>query len=239
MKRFLVAAALSAAAFSSSADDAAVKAAIESLVPAAKIDSISESQVPNFYQVVLQGQVVYISADGKYLFQGSVFDIPNKTDLTEAAKAGLRKGALAAVGPERRIIFPAKNEKYAVTVFTDIDCGYCRRMHGEMAEYNKRGISVEYLFFPRAGVGSESYDKAVSVWCAGDRNKALTTAKTGGNLESKTCDNPITADCELGQQVGVNGTPAVFTRDGTQLGGYLPPEQLLQRLDALAASAAR
>jgi len=97
MKRFLVAAALSAAAFSSSADDAAVKAAIESLVPAAKIDSISESQVPNFYQVVLQGQVVYISADGKYLFQGSVFDIPNKTDLTEAAKAGLRKGALAAV----------------------------------------------------------------------------------------------------------------------------------------------
>lgn len=236
MNRFLIAAALSVAAFSASADEAAVESAIKSLVPAAKIDSISESQVPNFYQVVLQGQVVYISADGKYLFQGSVFDIPNKTDLTEAAKAGLRRGALAAVGPERRIIFPAKNEKYAVTVFTDIDCGYCRRMHGEMAEYNKRGISVEYLFFPRAGVGSEAYDKAVSVWCAADRNKALTIAKSGDKLESKTCDNPVAADYELGQQVGVSGTPAVYAKDGTQLGGYLPPEQLLQRLDALAGA---
>ncbi len=236
MNRFLIAAALSVAAFSASADEAAVESAIKSLVPAAKIDSISESQVPNFYQVVLQGQVVYISADGKYLFQGSVFDIPNKTDLTEAAKAGLRRGALAAVGPERRIIFPAKNEKYAVTVFTDIDCGYCRRMHGEMAEYNKRGISVEYLFFPRAGVGSEAYDKAVSVWCAADRNKAMDSAKSGGKLESKTCDNPVAADYELGQQVGVSGTPAVYAKDGTQLGGYLPPEQLLQRLDALAGA---
>jgi len=236
MNRFLIAAALSVAAFSASADEAAVESAIKSLVPAAKIDSIAESQVPNFYQVVLQGQVIYVSADGKYLFQGSVFDIPNKTDLTEAAKAGLRRGALAAVGPERRIIFPAKNEKYAVTVFTDIDCGYCRRMHGEMAEYNKRGISVEYLFFPRAGVGSEAFDKAVSVWCAADRNKALTIAKSGDKLESKTCDNPVAADYELGQQVGVTGTPAVYTRDGTQLGGYLPPEQLLQRLDALAGA---
>lgn len=236
MNRFLIAVALSVAAFSASADEAAVESAIKSLVPAAKIDSIAESQVPNFYQVVLQGQVVYISADGKYLFQGSVFDIPNKTDLTEAAKAGLRRGALAAVGPERRIIFPAKNEKYAVTVFTDIDCGYCRRMHGEMAEYNKRGISVEYLFFPRAGVGSEAYDKAVSVWCAADRNKALTIAKSGDKLESKTCDNPVAADYELGQQVGVSGTPAVYAKDGTQLGGYLPPEQLLQRLDALAGA---
>ncbi|MGE4359012.1 MAG: DsbC family protein, partial [Lysobacteraceae bacterium] len=229
-------AALGAAAFSASADDSAVEAAIKSLVPGAKIDSIAESQVPNFYQVVLQGQVIYISADGRFLFQGSVFDIPNKIDLTENTKAGLRKGALAAAGPERRIIFPAKNEKYAVTVFTDIDCGYCRRMHGEMAEYNKRGISVEYLFFPRSGVGGESYDKAVSVWCATDRNKAMDNAKAGGKLESKTCDNPVAADYELGQSVGVNGTPAVYTRDGTQLGGYLPPEQLLQHLDALAGA---
>lgn len=234
MNRFLIAVALGAAAFSASADDSAVEAAIKSLVPGAKIDSIAESQVPNFYQVVLQGQVIYISADGRFLFQGSVFDIPNKIDLTENTKAGLRKGALAAAGPERRIIFPAKNEKYAVTVFTDIDCGYCRRMHGEMAEYNKRGISVEYLFFPRSGVSGESFDKAVSVWCSADRNKAMDNAKAGAKLEPKTCANPVAADYELGQSVGVSGTPAVYTKDGTQLGGYLPPEQLLQRLDALA-----
>ncbi len=236
MKRFLIAAALGACAFSASADDAVVEAAIKSLVPAAKIDSIAESQMPNFYQVVVQGQVIYVSADGKYLVQGSVFDIDNKVDLTEATKAEMRRQALKEAGPDRRIIFPAKNEKYALTVFTDIDCGYCRRMHGEMAEYNKRGISVEYLFFPRSGLNGESYDKAVSVWCASDRNKAMDNAKAGQKLESKTCDNPVAADYELGLKAGVSGTPAVFTKNGTQLGGYLPPEQLLQRLEALAGS---
>ena len=235
MRRFVIATLLGAFAFSASADEALIEGAIKSLVPGAKIDSIAESQVPNFYQVVMQGQVVYVSADGKYLIQGSVFDIANKTDLTETARAEIRRGALAAVGPEQRIIFPAKDPKYAVTVFTDIDCGYCRRMHSEMAEYNERGISVEYLFFPRAGIGSESYDKAVSVWCADNRNQALTTAKNGGALEKKTCDNPVAHDYELGQKIAVSGTPAVFTKDGVQLGGYLPPDQLLLRLSNGAA----
>lgn len=235
MSRFLLAALLGAVAFSASADEAAVEAAIKSLVPAAKIDSIADSQVPNFYQVVLQGQVVYVSADGKYLMQGSVFDVENKTDLTEQTRAGIRRASLAAVGPEQRIIFPAKDPKYTLTVFTDIDCGYCRKMHSEMAEYNKRGISVEYLFFPRSGIGSDSYDKAVSVWCAADRNKAMTSAKTGADIDRKTCDNPVAHDYELGQKIAVTGTPAVFTESGVQLGGYLPPEQMLMRLESGAA----
>ena len=235
MSRFLIAALLATAAFSASADDAKIEAAIASLVPGAKIDSIAESQVPGFYQVVLQGQVVYVSADGKYLIQGSVFDIANKTDLTETARASIRRNALAAVGPEQRIIYKAKDEKYKVTVFTDIDCGYCRRLHQEIPEYNKRGISIEYLWFPRAGVGSEAYDKAVSVWCAPDRNKALDDAKAGRDVPKKTCDNPVAADYELGQKINVTGTPAVYTVDGTQLGGYLPPEQMLQRLSADAS----
>jgi thiol:disulfide interchange protein DsbC len=235
MTRFLLAALLGAFAFSASADEAAVEGAIKSLVPGAKIDSIAESQVPDFYQVVLQGQVVYVSADGKFLLQGSVFDIDNKTDLTERARAEIRRTALAAVGPEQRIIFPAKDPKYSITVFTDIDCGYCRKMHSEMAEYNKRGISVEYLFFPRAGIGSDSYDKAVSVWCADDRNAAMTRAKNGAEPERKTCDNPVAHDYELGQKIAVTGTPAVFTSGGMQLGGYLPPEQLLMRLSNGAA----
>lgn len=235
MSRFLIAALLGAAAFSASADDAKIEAAIASLVPGAKIDSIAESQVPGFYQVVLQGQVVYVSADGKYLVQGSVFDIENKTDLTETARASIRRNALAAVGPEQRIIYKAKDELYAVTVFTDIDCGYCRRMHQEIPEYNKRGISVEYLFFPRAGVGSDAYDKAVSVWCADDRHKAMDAAKAGRDVAKKTCSNPVAHDYELGQKISVSGTPAVYTANGTQLGGYLPPEQMLQRLSATPA----
>ena len=232
MTRLLIAAILGALSFSALADNAKVEAAIKSLVPGASIDSIAESQVPGFYQVVLQGQVVYVSADGKYLIQGSVFDIANKTDLTEAARGTLRRAALDAVGPEQRIIYKAPEEKYAVTVFTDIDCGYCRRLHQEIPEYNKRGITIEYLFFPRSGIGSESYDKAVAVWCADDRREAMDTAKAGGNVEKKQCENPIAHDYELGQKIAVSGTPAVFTREGVQLGGYLPPEQMLQRLAA-------
>jgi thiol:disulfide interchange protein DsbC len=218
------------------AEEAVVRAAVESLVPGAQIDSIAESKAENFYEVVLMGQVLYISRDGRYLFQGSLFDIPARLDLTENARAKLRLAGLKEAGPERRIIFAPENPKYRLTVFTDIDCGYCRRMHQQIAEYNERGISIEYLFYPRAGVGSEAFDKAVSVWCSDDRHKAMTDAKAGMALDKKQCSNPIEADHALGNRIGVNGTPAVFTEDGVQLGGYVPPDQLLQRLEQLAAS---
>ena len=139
------------------------------------------------------------------------------------------------MGDDKRISFGPANAKHTVSVFTDIDCGYCRRMHQQMADYNKAGIRVQYLFFPRAGVGSESFDKAVSVWCATDRNKALSDAKAGVALDKKECANPIAEEYALGNKIGVSGTPAVIAADGTQLGGYLPPEQMLQRLDQLAS----
>ena len=237
MIRFLAAVLLGALSLSASAEDAKVKAAIQSLVPGATIDSIADAAIPGFYQVVVQGQIVYVSQDGKYLIQGSIFDIEGKTDLTENARADLRRDVLAAAPKDQRIAYAPKNPKHTVTVFTDIDCGYCRRMHQQMAEYNKLGIAVEYLFFPRAGIGSESYDKAVSVWCADDRAKALTDAKAGQAVDKKECANPVEKDYALGQKIAVNGTPAVFAPDGTQLGGYLPPDQMLQRLDQLAAKA--
>ncbi|MEZ5543705.1 MAG: DsbC family protein [Lysobacteraceae bacterium] len=235
MTRFLLAAALGLVSSSVLASDGKVEAAIKTLVPNAQIDSIAESRVPGLYEVVMPGHVVYVSADGKYLIQGSLYDVENKLDLTENTRAGIRRKELAKVGKSQRIVYPAKNEKYAVTVFTDIDCGYCRRLHQEMAQYNDMGITVEYLFFPRAGVGSEAFDKAVSVWCSDDRQKALTDAKAGISLDKKQCDNPIANDYQLGQKLGVTGTPAVYAPDGTQLGGYLAPAQLLQRLQALAA----
>ena len=240
MTRILIAALLAVFAFSASADESAVEKAIQSLVPDVKIDSIAESEMPNVYRVVLKGQVVYVSADGRYLFQGSMFDIANKTDLTENARADIRRSALAKIGAEQRIIFPAKNPKHTVTVFTDIDCGICRRMHSEIAGYNERGISVEYLFYPRAGIGSESYDKAVSVWCASDRNKALDDAMSQPNavadVKTNICENPIARDYELAQKLASSGTPTVLTAEGVQLGGYLPPDQLLARLQADSAN---
>ena len=240
MIRLLAAAAFGVLSFSATAndaDDAKVRAAIQSLVPGATIDTIAEAAMPGFYEVQLQGQLVYVSADGRYLLQGSVFDISTKTDLTEASRAVQRRNALKSLGSDKRISYAPASPKHTVTVFTDIDCGYCRRMHQQMAEYNKLGIAVDYLFFPRAGVGSESFDKAVSVWCASDRAVALTEAKNGKELDKKECRNPIEEEYALGGKIGVSGTPAVITADGTQVGGYLPPEQLLQRLDQLAAKA--
>jgi len=241
MIRLLAAVLFGFVSLSASADDAKdakVKAAIQSLVPSATIDSIADAAVPGFYEVVVQGQIVYVSEDGKYLIQGSIFDVEGKADLTESSRAKLRRDVLAGAPKDQRIAFTPKNAKYTVTVFTDIDCGYCRRMHQQIAEYNKLGIAVEYMFFPRAGLGSESYDKAVSVWCADDRAKALTDAKAGQTVDKKECANPVEKDYALGQKIAVNGTPAVFAPDGTQLGGYLPPDQMLQRLDQLAAKAA-
>ena len=240
MSRLFVAALMALASTAALAADPAeqtVRAAIRTLVPNANIDSVDKSQLPGFYEVVLQGQVLYVSADGKYLMSGSLWDIEGKRDLTDARKAVLRKEVLDTVGSEKRIVFAAKEPKHTVTVFTDIDCGYCRRLHQQMPEYNALGISVEYLFFPRAGVGSDSFRKAESVWCAADRNVAMTKAKSGEALEDKTCANPIAEEFELGHKVGVSGTPAVIAEDGTQIGGYLAPDQMISRLEQIKSTA--
>ncbi|MFN7552263.1 MAG: DsbC family protein [Pseudomonadota bacterium] len=237
MLKVLFAAAAMLAVGSTSADDGAdqrVRAAIKALVPEARVDQVEMSVLPGFYEVVMGGQVIYVSGDGKYVVSGVVWDAAARKNLTESRYAGIRKSALASVPADKRIIFPAKNARHTITVFTDIDCGYCRRMHQEMAQYNELGITVEYLFYPRAGRGSESWNKAVSVWCAADHNGAMTAAKNGEPVPNKTdCSNPVDSDFELGQQIGVSGTPAVIAADGTQIGGYLPPEQMLERLQQL------
>lgn len=238
MIRTLVALLLGAVVLPLHASDAKIRAAIETLVPNAKIDSIAEAVVPGLFEVILDGQIVYVSQDGKYLVQGSLFDIANKVDVTEQTRAGIRTSALRNIPKDERIIFGPENPKHTLTVYTDIDCGYCRRMHQHVEEFTKLGIALEYVFFPRSGPGTESWEKAVSVYCADDRRAALTDAKAGLLVAPKTCANPIEAHFALGSKVGVNGTPAVFTQDGTQVGGYSPPEQLIQRLDDLAAKQA-
>ncbi|MDZ3822408.1 MAG: DsbC family protein [Pseudoxanthomonas sp.] len=229
---------LLAVSFHAGADDKVVRDAIQGLVPGASIDTIAESALPGFYEVTLGGQVVYVTADGRYLVQGAVFDIVNRVDLTEQKRAGARREALAGVPADRRIVFAPAEVKHRLTVFTDIDCGYCRRLHQEMADYNARGIAIEYLWFPRAGVGSESFQKAVNVWCAADRREAMTRAKAGQEVEQRTCDNPVGADYALGQQIGISGTPALITEDGSLLPGYMPADQLLMRLDGMKQAAA-
>ncbi|TNJ35561.1 thioredoxin fold domain-containing protein [Arenimonas terrae] len=215
--------------------EAAVRAALATLLPDARPVYVKPAPFAGFSEVGIDGRVLYVSNDGRHLIQGALVDVARRENLTLLAEAGLRKTALAAVGPERRIVFAAAQPKHTVTVFTDIDCGYCRKLHEQIAEYNRLGISVEYLFYPREGIGSESFEKAVSVWCATDRRQALTAAKAGQALPRGTCKNPVTMDYDLGRRIGLDGTPAIYNADGRQIGGYVAPADMLARLEELAA----
>lgn len=229
-----LAASIACVAIASPDQTAAVRAGLAKILPAgSSIESIRPSPLPALREVVVDGRVVYVTVDGKYLLQGALLDLDTRTNLTEASEAAIHRAVLAKIGPEQRIIFAAAKPKHRVTVFTDIDCGYCRKMHEQIAEYNNAGITVEYLFYPRAGLNSEAYTASVNVWCAPDRRKALTSAKQGLAIPKRTCTNPVATDYTLGQRVGVNGTPAVFAANGMLIGGYLPPADLLARLDQL------
>jgi thiol:disulfide interchange protein DsbC len=209
------------------------RAAITAMMPQARIDSIAPAAAAGYYEVVTGGQIVYVSADGKHVMAGDLWQVGDRANLTAKRKDGIRHDALAAIGPEQRIVFEAQSPKHSVTVFTDFDCGYCQRLHHDIAEYNARGITVEYLLFPRGGLGSPSFDKAVAVWCAVDREKTFTLAKSGGAPESKTCPNAIADNYALVTRIGgIVGTPAVIDETGAMT-GYQTPEQMVARLDAI------
>lgn len=211
-----------------------VEERIRELAPSAQSIAVSETPMKGILQVQVGGDIVYATDDGKYLLQGRVIDLDTREDLTETSKAKIRKEILADVDPSQQITFAPKDPAYDLTVFTDVDCGYCRKLHSQIAEYNDQGIAIHYMAFPRAGIGSPSYDKAVSVWCADDQQSALTAAKKGEDPEPKSCDNPVADQYHLGIELGVTGTPALLTADGKLIPGYVPPEALRQRLDQMA-----
>jgi len=233
MKKITKLLALSALALVSSlspADEASIKKALAEYMPGERIDAVKPSEIPGLYEVTVGASIFYASEDGKYLLQGQLFDAAAKKNITEGKLASVRKTALDKIGEQNMIIFKPSDSKHVVTVFTDIDCGYCRKLHSEIDQYLAQGITVRYLFFPRAGVGSESYKKAVSVWCASDKQKALTAAKKGEALDNKTCENPVDQHMALGEAFGMSGTPMIVTAKGNILPGYVPAAQLAKML---------
>jgi thiol:disulfide interchange protein DsbC len=212
----------------------AIEAKIRAMAPNAEMIAVSEMPIEGLLQVQINSEIYYASADAKYLITGRIIDMDTRIDLTDQAKAGIRRGVLKNIDQGQQISFSPDEPEYELLVFTDIDCGYCRKLHAQMDDYLAAGIAIHYLAFPRAGVGSHSFDKYVSVWCADDQRAALTDAKSGGEPEPLQCENPIEAQYNLGREVGVTGTPALLTSDGTLIPGYVPPEQLKQRLDSLA-----
>ena len=213
------------------ADEAVIRQSLNKSMPSLKIQSLKPSEIQGLYEVTVDNSIVYVSEDGKYLLQGHLIDIANRKDLTEGKLSVSRKEAIDKLGKENMIIFTPKESKYTVSIFTDIDCGYCRKLHSEMDQYMAEGITIQYLFYPRAGKGSESYNKAVSVWCADDKHAALTASKSGQTLELKTCVNPIDEHMQLGIDFEARGTPMIVTAKGNVFPGYLPAKKLRKALD--------
>ena len=200
---------------------------------------VASSPVPGLYEVTMGGLIAYVSADGKYLVSGNIYDLDTEVNLTAMRRNAARAKSLASLREDQMIIFSPEKPKMTVTVFTDIDCGYCRKFHSHIADLNKAGVRVRYMLYPRTGPGTESWRKAEEVWCSADRNAALTRAKKGDPIKAKDCgDAAITAQYDLGGELGVEGTPAVFTQSGDYIGGYLTPEQLVQAVQESKQAAA-
>ena len=212
------------------------RAALLKRLPAgSKLEDLRPSPVPGIYQFMQGADVSYVTADGKYFLDGNLYDIDTRENLTEALRARARLDMIAAVPESQMLIFGPKNPLYTITVFTDVDCGYCRKLHSEMLELNRLGVRVRYMFYPRTGPNTDSWRKAEAVWCSPDRNEALTRAKNGGPLDmSKRCDaTPVAREYALGQNIGVRGTPAIVTENGSYISGYMPPRELVQQIKDL------
>lgn len=212
-----------------------VKAKLEKIMPGVKVDSVAELNNTGLYEAVINGEIVYFTNDFRYVIQGDVVSLETRQNITENKRVSLRKQALASLKEADMIVYEAtKKTEHTLTVFTDIDCGYCRKLHQQMADYNDLGIRIRYMAFPRAGVDSASFDMAEDVWCSDDRQQAMTDAKSGVTVETKTCNSPVKAHYDLGRKIGVQGTPALFLESGQMLPGYVPPKRLKQILDEQA-----
>ena len=203
---------------------------LKTLRPEIPIERVSASPLPGIYQLELAGGTVfYGTADGRYLFAGDLYEL-GQDDLINLAEQGRiekRQTLMAAVDIDDMVVFATEGERKAViNVFTDVDCGYCRKLHQEVPRLNELGIEVRYLAYPRAGIGSSAYQKIVSAWCSDDPNSAITRLKAGESIPGNTCVNPVADQYELGQQVGVSGTPAIVLEDGRLLPGYMPADDL-------------
>lgn len=221
------------------ADDAeleAVRAKMSSLFEAIQPENVTTSPIDGWYTIQQGSIVAYVSADGRYLLQGDLIDLEKQVNLTEESRNQSRNELVSGLADDHAIVFSPAEIKHSVTVFTDVDCTYCRKLHSEIDQYLDLGIQVRYALYPRNGPASKAWTKSEQVWCAADRNEALTSAKLGQAFKSSQCDASIVSEhYSLGQDIGLSGTPAIVLQDGTLIGGYVPPAQLGMRLGVSAS----
>ncbi len=221
------------------ADEEAILNAMSRILPGRVVSKITPTAIPGINEVVNGGRVYYLTDDGKHLITGHIIDTQTAVDLTEPVIDQARLSLLNGIKESELISYGDKDLKHTVTVFTDIDCPYCARLHEQMDEYNKNGIRIRYMFYPRAGLKSSSYVKARNVWCADDQHQAMTDAKAGKNVATNDCENPIAEHMDLAGEFEVNATPSIITSDGDVIPGFVPPRRLAAALNARAARAAK
>jgi thiol:disulfide interchange protein DsbC len=229
----LIALPLGLAAVAASAQEL-TKEELASRLNGIEAKDITDAPIAGMYQVAVGANVAYVTKDGRYIIRGDIINVETSANVSEETRARARAAMLGSVDPATMIVFKPANGavKHTVTIFTDVDCGYCRQFHREIDKVTALGIEVHYLFYPRTGPNTESWTKAEEVWCAPDHNSALTRAKLGGSLpENHSCATPVADQYDLGQRIGVRGTPAIFNEAGDLIGGYLPPATLAKVLD--------
>lgn len=212
--------------------DAALLARLTERLGVKDPDEVRASSIPGLYEIRRGTEVVYVSADGRFGISGDLFDLSDQKNLTEERRRDARLALMQSLPVSQMVVFGVAAPKYTVTVFTDVDCAYCRKLHSQIAEYNKLGIAVRYVLFPRNGpADTETWNRNVQVWCSKDRKSALTLAKQGAVLTNAVCaDNPVAHDYEVGRKIGLMGTPGIVTSRGDLLPGYMPPSDLLEEL---------
>ncbi len=235
--KIIALAALVLAANISAADTVCDAETIQARLPGVDPTSVTTTPVDGLCEIAIGPQIVYVSPDANYLMRGDIIEIVSNINLTDKRRTSARARVLDGLDQKDMIVFAPDKVKHTIKVFTDIDCGYCRKLHNEIDDLNAKGIEVQYLFFPRSGPNTRSWEKAEQVWCSDDRNAALTAAKRGDDPSGEICDDASVAEqYQMGQMVGLRGTPAIVTESGELISGYLPADALLKRLESLKAA---
>ncbi|WP_321276844.1 DsbC family protein [Thiomicrorhabdus indica] len=211
----------------------AIQNQLAKVIPGAPTADIAKTPVDGLYQVTVGLGIIYMSADGQFLLNGSMINLKTDENLTKSAMSELRQTAMAKIPVDSMVVYPGKNSDNGkkgrfMTVFTDIDCPYCAKLHNEIPALNEAGVTVRYLAYPRSGVNTKSYNKAVSVWCSDDRTKTMDLAMSKKKIETKSCENPVKGHMMQAQRFGVNGTPNIVLDSGELLPGYVPADELLK-----------
>ena len=228
---------ISAATQVSADDIAELKQSLAKTLPQYEATYIEKTPIEGIYQVIIGGQVIYMTRDARYMIDGNLIDLSTKKNYTEDAMSIIRLSQIEELGEDKMVVYTPKTIEHTITVVTDIDCPYCRRLHGEMDQYMAGGVQVRYIFMPLKGKGD--FRTTVSVWCAKDRNEALDMAKAGAELEAKDCENPIDEHLNVSRNLGVRGTPAIILQNGNMLPGYVPASKLIAELQKLNLSTAK